>query len=589
MDRKRPFWQTALLHAVLIGGSVVFALPFVWLAGTSWKLDKELQTEDVRILPTLPQARTVSPYIDENTFTFERPDSIPAGRWNESVRTIVESEFDGATAAWSDPRATGLDSTILRDQLRGGVFKRLRGMLPPSAWEGNENELRTAIRSAVTPQIVTEVFEQAYRYVALGKVILKDRQYRIYDLSGDRPIEELWRKESGPLTEIEPRVENGRSVGVLHYDWTHDVRSEPTTQVVADVDARSKGNTTGAVGSDQKVTVSGMFDLPVDFTDFQRLDVSFRRDESWHALTASLEISGQRFESERAKHLGEDTWWDVQLQRPGPDDERLIPHRYVVIRPVDSGPQFDHGPRRLKLSITLTRNTAAGAYWAKMSENYKKVFEEVPFWRYLSTSAFLALANIVGTCLSCSLAAYAFARMRFPGRDLGFVLVLATLMIPPQVTMIPSFIVYRQLGWYNTLAPLWVPSALAGNAFAIFLLRQAMKGLPRDLEDAARIDGCGYWRIYWHVALPLMKPTLAAISVFTFMYVWNDFLGPLIYVNDQRLYPLALGLFSFMAGRENQFTLIMAGAMVMTLPVVVMFFFLQRYFIQGVALTGMKN
>jgi len=568
LDRKRPIWQTALLHAALIGGSVVFALPFVWLAGTSWKLDKELQSEGVSILPTLPHARAVSPYIDPNTYSFERPESIPAKRWDEFIRTTLTSEIDTAVAGWSDPRAAGLDRDALHGQLRGGVFKRLRGMLAPAIWEGDESTLRAAIRSTITPALITEAFDQAYRYVALGKVILKDRQYRIYDLTGDTPIEQLWKHESGPLKQIEPRKEAGGNVGVLHYDW----------------DAQSASGDAA-----QTLTVSTTFDLPIDFSDFQRLDVSFRRDESWHALTATLEIDGRQFQSARAKHLGEDTWWDVQFQRPGPDDDRLIPHRYVVINPVDSGPQFDHGPRRLKLNLTLTRNTAAGAHWAKMSENYKKVFEEVPFWRYLSTSAFLALANIVGTCLSCSLAAYAFARMRFPGRDLCFVLVLATLMIPPQVTMIPSFIVYRQLGWYNTLAPLWVPSALAGNAFAIFLLRQAMKGLPRDLEDAARIDGCGYWRIYWHVALPLMKPTLAAISVFTFLYVWNDFLGPLIYVNDQRLYPLALGLFSFMAGRENQFTLIMAGAMVMTLPVVVMFFFLQRYFIQGVALTGMKN
>jgi ABC-type glycerol-3-phosphate transport system permease component len=187
------------------------------------------------------------------------------------------------------------------------------------------------------------------------------------------------------------------------------------------------------------------------------------------------------------------------------------------------------------------------------------------------------------------LAAYAFARLSWPGRDLCFALVLATLMIPPQVTMIPSFVIYKHLGWYNTLAPLWVPNCLAINGFAIFLLRQAMKGIPKDLEEAAKIDGCNHFHIYWHIIMPLVRPTLAAISIFTFMFVWNDFIGPLIYVNDQRLYPLALGLFSFMAGRENQFTLIMAGSMIMTLPVIITFFLAQRYFIQGVAMSGMKN
>jgi len=576
MDRKRPFWQTALLHAVLIGGSVVFALPFIWLAGTSWKLDKELQTEGVHIFPTPPVARAAGPYIDPNTFAFERPESIPAARWDGFIAKTLQAEVGAAIDHWSDPRTAGLDAAALREQLLAGALGRLRGILAPALWEADEPTFRAAVRTAVTPELLTEVFEQAYRYLALGKVVLKDKQYRIYDLTGQTPIDQVWKVESGPLTGIEPRVESGRPVAVLHYDWSKSTAASDST-----------GNAGPEDG--QAFELSATFKLPVDFTEFQRLDVSFRRDESWHALTADLEIGGTRYRSVRAKHLGEDTWWDVQFQKAGPDDARLIPHRYVLINPDDSGPQYNHGDRMLKLRLRVTRNTTAGAYWAKMSENYRKVFEEVPFWRYLSTSAFLALANIVGTCLSCSLAAYAFARLQFPGRDLCFILVLATLMIPPQVTMIPSFIVYRQLGWYNTLAPLWVPSCLAGNAFAIFLLRQAMKGLPRDLEDAARIDGCGYWRIYWHVALPLMKPTLAAISVFTFMYVWNDFLGPLIYVNDQRLYPLALGLFSFMAGRENQFTLIMAGAMVMTLPVILTFFLLQRYFIQGVALTGLKN
>jgi multiple sugar transport system permease protein len=243
----------------------------------------------------------------------------------------------------------------------------------------------------------------------------------------------------------------------------------------------------------------------------------------------------------------------------------------------------------MKLRLRLGQSKTPEAYWAKGTENYRKAFEQVPFWRYFKTSVFLVIANIVGTALSCSLAAFAFARLRWPGRDLCFILVLATMMIPPQVTMIPSFVIYKYLGWYNTLAPLWVPNLLAVNAFAIFLLRQAMKGIPADLEEAAQIDGCGWWRIYWSVALPLMRPTIAAISIFTFMFVWNDFMTPLIYVNDQRLYPLALGLFSFLAGRENQFTLIMAGSMIMTLPVILTFFFAQRHFIQGVTMSGMKN
>jgi multiple sugar transport system permease protein len=167
------------------------------------------------------------------------------------------------------------------------------------------------------------------------------------------------------------------------------------------------------------------------------------------------------------------------------------------------------------------------------------------------------------------------------------------MMVPWQVTMIPYFLIVKSLGWYNTLYPLWVGSFFA-SAFNVFLLRQFLRGIPRDLEDAAKIDGCGFWRVYWYVMLPLVKPTLAAIAIFTFMGVWNDFMGPLIYLSDQRLYPLSLGLFALNVETStnlgaSSLGIMMAGSLLMTLPVIVVFFFAQKYFIQGVTLTGMKG
>jgi ABC-type glycerol-3-phosphate transport system permease component len=161
-------------------------------------------------------------------------------------------------------------------------------------------------------------------------------------------------------------------------------------------------------------------------------------------------------------------------------------------------------------------------------------------------------------------------------------------MIPPQVTMIPVFLIFKELGWYNTLKPLWIGSFF-GSAFYIFLLRQFMKGIPKDLEDSAMIDGCSYFGIYRLVILPLIKPALAAIGIFTFMGTWNDFMGPLIYLNDQRLYPLSLGLFALQVFKFGDYGLMMAASVLMTLPVILLFFAAQRQFIQGVTLTGMKN
>jgi ABC-type glycerol-3-phosphate transport system permease component len=154
--------------------------------------------------------------------------------------------------------------------------------------------------------------------------------------------------------------------------------------------------------------------------------------------------------------------------------------------------------------------------------------------------------------------------------------------------MIPVFLIFKEMGWYNTLRPLWVMS-LFGSAFYIFLLRQFMLGIPRDLEDSARIDGCGYFGIFWRIILPLVKPALATIGIFTFLSVWNDFMGPLIYLSDQRLYPLSLGLFSLQVMIANAHGILMAASVLMTLPVMVLFFAAQRQFIQGVTLTGLKG
>jgi len=568
MDRPRKFWQSSLLHFVLVLGSLVFALPYFWLVGTSWKLDKEVQSEAISIFPQRPIARVVSPYVDERHFPpIDKPDDVGRHRWSEWMQAAVTREIGAVVDTWlssGDARISGLDSDTLREQVAGGLFTRLGKLLPREHWiEGtDEATFVRELRARVGPADAAELFEQCFRYFAVGKILLKDRNYRIHDLTGDTSIESLWHITDGEnVVTLEPRTEAERPIGVLHYDF-------------------SQGDT---------FEIASDFNLPVSSEDWKRLNISFRRDQSWHELRVFVELEGRLLRSVEPKYLGEDTWWEVNLQEPSPDDERMAARNYVLLREAGAGDAYDHGPGKMRLRLRLTRSRAPEAFWAKGTENYRKAFEQVPFWKYFKTSVFLVIANIVGTAFSCSLVAFAFARLQWPGRELCFVLVLATMMIPPQVTMIPSFVIYKYLGWYNTLAPLWVPNLLAVNAFAIFLLRQAMKGIPKDLEEAAQIDGCGWWRIYWNVALPLMRPTIAAISIFTFMYVWNDFMTPLIYVNDQRLYPLSLGLFSFLAGRENQFTLIMAGSMIMTVPVILTFFAAQRHFIQGVTMTGMKN
>jgi len=211
-----------------------------------------------------------------------------------------------------------------------------------------------------------------------------------------------------------------------------------------------------------------------------------------------------------------------------------------------------------------------------------------PFFRLLKNTLFYTVLSTTGVVLSCSLIAYAFARMDFWGKDLLFGITLSTMMLPSIVTLIPTYILFRWLGWVGTYAPLIVPYYF-GNAFNIFLLRQFFMTLPWELTDAAKVDGAGEFYIFARIMLPLIKPAILVVAVFHFMWAWNDFMGPLIYLDEASEYPLVLGLSAFQTRFGVQWNLIMAASLSVIFPIIVLFFIAQRYFIEGIALTGLKG
>ncbi|HEY8456761.1 MAG TPA: carbohydrate ABC transporter permease [Actinopolymorphaceae bacterium] len=214
-------------------------------------------------------------------------------------------------------------------------------------------------------------------------------------------------------------------------------------------------------------------------------------------------------------------------------------------------------------------------------------YEGFPFFRMLWNSVFYAGSVTVGTVLSSAAVAYGFARLRFPGREVLFMVTLSTLMIPPLVIFIPTYVLFKVIGLIGTYAPLIIPQFL-GSAFFIFLLRQFFLTIPQELSDAARVDGAGEFRIFWQIMLPLVKPALAVVAVFTYLYTWHDFFGPLIYLSEPESYPLSLGLFAFQAQRTTEWALLMGASTLVTIPLIILFAFTQRYFLQGITLTGMK-
>ena len=534
-----------LIYVLLFAGSLLFAWPFIWMVGTSTKLEREVLSNRSSVLPEQPIPRSKSPYLDDRMFAHAD------GPHRDEAIAILEEQL--RSHVWPPQ----VDPEIARQQVARGIYERLLVLIPYERWSDSGEQLRAALTAAIAPDLIDSVFGQLRRVFLIGQLRARSAELQEDELVSGSDAATKW-IVAGPGA-----LSQKADASEFSYDFS----------------------------SESKVTLSQTFTTSFPIERLRRLQFYFQPDDSWHALRMTVEKLGHRFVSERGVYLADHHWQVANWQEPSADDSLTKIKTWTLLK--NAGQSAIHGPNEIRITLELHRTGVMGAWLAKIWRNYRLTLDYIPFWRYVGTGLFLVILNLIGTLFSCSLAAYAFARLQWPGRGICFAALLGTMMIPAQVTMIPQFLIMQKLGWYNTLKPLWVMSFF-GSAFSIFLLREFLKGIPRDLEDAARLDGCGFLRIYWHIMLPLVRPTLAVIAIFTFLATWNDFMGPLIYLSDQRLYPLSFGLYAFQIqslqpGTSAGIGMLMAGSLLMMLPVIAIFFFAQRYFLQGITLTGMKG
>lgn len=547
---------TAVLHAALAAGAALFAAPFVWLAVTSAKAPDELYPPRWKV-PT-PAAVTASPYtgINDNERAVKpiKVDEEDWARLRDALVQAISRHIEGLQES-----LPGFYQPYLADiPLAEGVFTNILRRTPDEIFRRSEADAAAYFQEAVLPDVVQTVFERIYRRLALADVVFVG-----WDMHTEIPADAMqihWEVVEGDVR-IVPRTEGLRRSGQeLHY--------------------RFDGN--------PRFAVQTVLPLKMPPESLKKFRISNHQDRSWHPFTATIELNGQRWRTLDRPYLRAQTWQDSTWQFVSDEDRSVMVKTWLTMGAPE--PSDFNAPGQVRITLSYRQASPLMAAFNKYIFNYTEVLRRAPLWRYIRNSFLLVVLNILGQVLGSSLVAFAFARLRWPGREFCFLLVLATLMVPPQVTLVPVFLIFKQLGWYNTLKPLWVP-AFFGSAFYIFLLRQFMRSIPADLEDSAKIDGCGYLGIYARIILPLIKPALAAIAIFTFMAVWNDFMGPLIFITDQELYPLSLGLFALHAMMllTAQHELMMAAAVLMTLPVIALFFAAQRHFIQGITLTGLKG
>lgn len=546
--------RSIFLHIVLVAGSALFSIPFIWLLSTSCKVPDEMYPP--RWVPQIPGQVLESPYLELRANEHaERPLRVSLEDWRRLAAPVQEA-ISAAATSLSDQVPRFFVPHLGAPALSEGIFARILKRAPDELFTQSESEVCAWFTQRVDVATLTEVFDAVYRRAALGGVA-----FHGWDVSVEQPTEGdrlVWRAIDGDVTLIERREGFRRPGQEMHYSFSE----QPA------------------------FTVETVLPLDMPPENLKKIVVSNHADRSWHGFRATVEMNGRMYRAAQPAFMGSDRWQDTTWQFASADDDSIKMKTWLRLEAIGASSFAEPGKVRIRLEYRQARGIRA--LFNKYANNYRDALRMVPLKAYVKNSVFLVILNICGQLLGSSLVAFSFARLRWPARDFCFMLVLATLMIPPQVTMIPVFLIFKSLGWYNTLRPLWVGSFF-GSAFYIFLLRQFMKGIPTDLEDSAKIDGCGYLGIYWRIIVPLVRPALAAIAIFTFMGCWNDFMGPLIYLNDQRLYPLSLGLFALQVFQSGNFGLMMAASVLMTIPVIALFFAAQRHFIQGVTLTGMKN
>lgn len=531
-------------YVVLILGAMIFSFPFYWLVTTSWKGEKELFRFPPDFLPELPELVAYSPYLSKTEFrpvplpfSSDRRAGIEASVWSRASRILdTLPDVDRGVAKENDES--------LRNLFINGLWEVVLPALPDDLFSRPSSEIQAEVLKRVDAERCATVWRRLRRELLLGALTVRDDTGRNFAIQPAGP----WKVAGQPAAEV---TRDGERYALVRYA----VRGQP-------------------------IVIERRYAVPEGVSTPEQWSLRLRNDHSYHHLRFEIESPWGRFTSRRDHILDTDSWQEVNLREP-----------WVRGQPLDLTLRAEPSQRSREVIVRLRLEPVGpvGALIGKWFRNYRVALRLFPFARFVWNSTYLVIMNVLGQMVSCALVAYAFARLRWPGRDLCFVLLLSTMMLPAQVTMVPVFLIVKSVGWYNTLKPLWVPSFF-GSAFFIFLLRQFFLTIPRDLEEAAHIDGCGYLRTFWNVMVPLIIPALAAIAIFQFMNTWNDFLGPLIFLNDMDLAPLSLGLFMFRTSLFGEdWGMLMAVTTVMTLPVLIMFLSAQRFFIRGITLTGLKG
>ena len=555
-------------YLLLVGAAFCTMIPMLWLLTSSFKTANEIFAVPIQWFPNLPPRVASSPYIVEDAYPkIEKPMAVDEAVWKTLQPQLTQIIWAKAQAhiAANGKFSNYVSSEELQTEIIEGLWRQLVAGLPDEVWNGTTDSVTAAVRDTIIPEAVDTIWGSVYREVAVGTL-------RIEDLDFNRtPIEIVnWEAETGTRIRTSDDLQTAASL-------SYNFQDSDTTRMTA--------------------TISS----PIPIKRIRRITLPVRGDASYHRLSLTVSVpqsgmnagstnNGITYQPTRSFVLGSALWTDSVWRVHGIPGElessQITMQRVETNLAAQSAVEVGAGSQ-LFLQLSIHQPAYLSIVWDKLTSNYRNLWKTVPYNRYFVNSVFIATASTLLTLFFCSLGGYAFAKYKFRGQKILFGILLASMMVPFQVLLVPLFGLMYDIGWLNSYKAIVIPFSV--GAFGVFLMRQFIVTIPSELLDAARIDGCSEFGIYYRIVLPIIKPALGALTIYSFLGSWNGYLWPLIILRDEAKYTLPVGLANLVGIYRQDYGMLMAGTLLSLMPIVILFLAMQREFVQGITLGGVKE
>ncbi len=553
-------------YLLLVAAAFCTMIPLLWLLTSSFKTANEIFAVPIQWFPSFPPRVASSPYVVEDAYPkIEKPIAVDKTAWETLQPTLTQAIWTKAEThiAANAQLSNYVTSEQLQTEIIEGLWQQLVTTLPDEVWRGATASVVTAVQDAVIPEMVDTIWGSVYREVAIGTLQIEDIDFN------RTPIETVkWETASETRTRIRPSED---------------------TQTIANLSHNFQGSDT--------LHISSTVPIPVPIDRIRRLTLPVRGDASYHRLSLTVFVPqsgeatnntthGITYQPTRPFVLESALWKDTVWRLQGIPGELESSH--ITMHPVETDTAAKAGAgNQLFLQLTIHQPPYLSIVWDKLTANYRNLWKTVPYNRYFINSVFIATASTLLTLFFCSLGGYAFAKYQFRGQKVLFGILLASMMVPFQVLLVPLFGLMYDIGWLNSYKAIVIPFSV--GAFGVFLMRQFIVTIPSELLDAARIDGCSEFGIYYRIVLPIIKPALGALTIYSFLGSWNGYLWPLIILRDEAKYTLPIGLANLVGIYRQDYGMLMAGTLLSLMPIVILFLAMQREFVQGITLGGVKE